>query len=60
MTDQMKRATDYRRQAAACRRAAGLRKRHPSAYLINLAEDYERQAAELEAQFGDDNAHDDM
>ncbi len=45
----MNTATDYRNLAAACRRAADLRKgRRPTAYLINLAENYEKLAAQIE------------
>jgi len=45
----MNSATDYRSQAAVCRKAAKLSKRKPTAYLIALAEDYERRAAQLES-----------
>ena len=48
----MNSATDYRKQAAACRRAASLSKgARPTPYLIGLAEDYERRAAQIEASF---------
>ena len=51
----MNSATDYRKRAAACRRAATLRRgQHPMPYLINLAKDYERRAAQLEARFAGD------
>jgi hypothetical protein len=47
----MNSATDYRKQADACRRAASLSKgQHPTPYLIDLAKDYELRAAQLEAR----------
>jgi hypothetical protein len=51
----MNSATDYRKQADACRRAASLSKgQHPTPYLIDLAKDYELRAAQLEARFAGD------
>ena len=49
----MTNATDYRNQAAACRRASSLGRR-PAFYLLNLAEHYDRQAARLDAHFAGD------
>jgi hypothetical protein len=49
----MRNATDYRNQAAACRRAAKLTKR-PALYLLDLAEHYDRLAARLEVRFAGD------
>jgi hypothetical protein len=46
-------ATDYRNQAAACRRAANM-SRQPSPYLLDLAEYYDRQATQLDARFAGD------
>ena len=46
----MTNATDYRNQAAACRKASSLGRR-PALYLLNLAEHYDRQAARLDARF---------
>jgi hypothetical protein len=51
MTD----ALEYRRRAAAYRAAAHLgRPGHPSAYLLDLAEHWDTQAAVLEKQFAGD------
>ena len=50
----MNSATDYRNQAAACRRAANLSKGQPTPYLIDMAKDYEMRAARLEARFAGD------
>ena len=49
----MQNATDYRSLAAACRRAADMSKRRVP-YLANLAEHYDRLAAQLDAQFSGD------
>jgi hypothetical protein len=49
----MRNATSYRNQAAACRKAAKLGRRS-SRYLLDLAEHYERLAAQMEAQFAGD------
>ncbi len=46
----MTNATDYRNQAAACRRASDLGRR-PALYLLDLAEYYDGQAAQLDARF---------
>jgi hypothetical protein len=46
----MKDANDYRTLAAACRRAANLSRR-PVPYLLRMAEDCERRAAQLDASF---------
>jgi hypothetical protein len=43
-------ATDYRTQAAACRRASKMGRR-PALYLLDLAEYFDWQAAQLEAQY---------
>jgi hypothetical protein len=46
----MQTAAQLRNQAAACRMAAKLARR-PTRYLLDLAEQYEHQAAELDVQF---------
>jgi hypothetical protein len=53
----MTKATDYRNQAAACRRAANLAKGRPSPYLLTLAEHYDSQAVQLEASFAGQKPH---
>jgi hypothetical protein len=46
-------AIDYRTLAAACRRAAEMSERS-APYLLELAEQCERQATQIDAQFGGD------
>jgi hypothetical protein len=47
-------AAYFRQKAADCRRAAHLGKRQPTPYLLDLAEEYDRQAAQHEARFAGD------
>ena len=49
----MPNATDYRNQAARCRKAANLASR-PTPYLLNMAEHCDRLATQLETQFAGD------
>jgi hypothetical protein len=51
----MTNASEFRKRAATCRRAAS-RARRPSEYLLRLADEYDGEAEALENQFAGDKA----